>query len=154
MDLRARYSANFKRDYVATSAVVIFFLIVISEITLAISLPLFMERENIMAVSVRRLKLLETFDATRRQANALKVKNPTAQAEAELLKWNLNQMAEYLRKYAKYLSGNDLATLQQQLNEMSACLTYLHRRRSFSREYKLDYTPYLERIMKRSGVSK
>lgn len=152
MNLRSKYTANFKRDYVATSAVVVFFLIIISEIVLAVSLPLFMKKENVMAVSVRRLRLLESFDSARYRARAIKLKNETAQAELSLLVWNLNRMAEYLRNYAKYLSGDDLAALQLQLNEMSASLSHLQRGKPFSKEYNLDYTPYLERVMKKSGV--
>ena len=45
-NIRSKYTANFKRDYVAGSAIAIFFLIVISEITLAVSLPLYMRSEN------------------------------------------------------------------------------------------------------------
>ena len=153
-NLRSRYTANFKRDYVATLAVIVFFLIVISELVLAVSLPLYMKKENAMAVSVRRLKLLESFDSIRKHAKSVKVKNPTAQAEADLIVWNLNQMADYLREYAQFLSGDDLATLQNQINEMDASINRLKRGVPFSREYKIDYTPYLERIMKQSGVTK
>lgn len=153
-NLRSRYTANFKRDYVAALAVIVFFLIVISELVLAVSLPLYMKQENAVAVSVRRLKLLESFDEIRRQAKSVKVKNNTAQAEADLIVWNLDRMADYLRHYAQYLSGDDLAILQNQLNEMSASISSLKSGVPFSREYKIDYTPYLERIMKQSGVTK
>ena len=153
-NIRSKYTANFKRDYVAGSAIAIFFLIVISEITLAVSLPLYMRSENAMAVSVRRLKLIETFDDARKKARSIKVKNETAKAEAALLRWNLDRMAEYLRLYAKYLSGDEIATLQTQLNEMRASLNQLQKDVPFSTEYNLDYTPYLERIMKQSGVAR
>ena len=153
-NLRSRYTANFKRDYVAASAVVVFFLIIISEVFLAVSLPLYMKQENAMAVSVRHLKLLESFDGTRSYAKALKIKDETAQAELALLIWNLNRMADYLRNYSQYLSSDDLAVLQKQLNEMAASIRHLSRGVPFSREYKIDYTPYLERVMKQSGVIK
>lgn len=154
MNLKSKYTAKFKSDYVAVSAIVLFFLIIISELTLAVSLPLFMKQENVMAVSVRRLHLLETFDKTRKLSRKLTSKDDTVQAEAALLTWNLNRMADYLRDYAKYLSSEDLAVLQKQLNEMNASLTHLQNGKPFSQEYKLDYTPYLDRVMKQSGVSK
>lgn len=153
-NLRSRYTANFKRDYVAAVAVIIFFLIVISELVLAVSLPLYMKQENAMAVSVRRLKLLETFDEIRGHAKSVKVKNSTAQAEIDLIVWNLDRMADYLRQYIQYLSSDDLAILQKQINEMNASIASLKSGVPFSREYKIDYTPYLERIMKQSGVTK
>ena len=151
-NLRLKYSANFKRDYVAFFAVVIFFLIVISELVLAVSLPLYMRHDSAMAVSVRRLKLLESFDSARRTAQSFKPQNDTVQAELTLLSWNLDMMANYLRQYAKYLTSDEIALLQGQLNEMSASLSALKRNTPFSKEYKLDYTPYLEWVMKKSGV--
>lgn len=126
-NLRSRYTANFKRDYVAASAVVVFFLIIVSEVFLAVSLPLYMKQENAMAVSVRHLKLLESFDGARSYAKALKIKDETAQAELALLIWNLNRMADYLRNYSQYLSSDDLAVLQKQLNEMAASIRHLSR---------------------------
>ena len=63
--LRLKYTANFKRDYVAGAALVIFFLIVCGEIFLAVSLPIYMNRDAALAVSVRRLRLVETFDQVR-----------------------------------------------------------------------------------------
>lgn len=152
-NIRSKYTANFKRDYVAWSAVALFLLIVISEVTLAISLPLYMQKESAMALSVRRLRLLESFDGARRTARSINVKEENAKAEVALLRWNLDRMAEYLRLYSKYISANDIATLQQQLNEMNASLTQLKKGVSYSKEYKLDYTPYLERVMKQSGAA-
>ena len=153
-NLRSRYTANFKRDYVVAVAVIIFFLIVISELVLAVSLPLYMKRENVMAVSVQRLKLREHFDGIRAHAKKVKVKNSTAQAEIDLIIWNLDRLADYMRHYIQYLSSDDLAILQQQLFEMHAYVGSLKSGVPFSREYKIDYTPYLERIMKQSGVTK
>lgn len=153
-DLRSKYTANFKRDFVAGSAVVIFFLIVISEIVLAISLPLYMKRENVMAVAVRRLQLIASFDDARNKATNLKVNNETAEAEIALLRWNLNRMAEYLRKYVKYLSSNDIAVLQQQVNEMRVSLHHLEKVGPFTKANTIDYAPYLHQIMKKSGVIK
>lgn len=150
--LRSKYTAKFKRDYVAWAAIVIFCLIVISEITLAVALPVYMYKDASLAVSVRRLNLLESFDAVRRNANSLKSSDPAIQAEGRILLWTLNQMADYLRNYSKYLSSEDIATLQMQINEMNAVLGQLHKGVPFSREHKLDYEPYINSVMKKSGV--
>ena len=152
-NLRSKYSASFKRDYIAGAAVVIFVLIVISEVVLAVTLPVYMKKENAMALSVRRLQLLETFDNLRLYARHLKSDNNTVQSEIKLLVWNLDKMADYLRKYTQYLSSDEIAILQSQLNEIGASLNFLSKQKPFSREYKIDYTPYLERIMKKSGVT-
>ena len=150
--LRSKYTAKFKRDYVAWTAIVIFCLIVISEITLAVALPVYMYKDSSLAVSVRRLNLLESFDHVRRSAVALKSSDPAVQAEGRLLIWTLNQMADHLRNYSRYLTGEEIAILQKQLNEMNAVLTQLQKGIPFSKEHKLDYEPYINSVMKKSGV--
>lgn len=153
-DLRLKYSAKFKRDYVAYLAVGFFFLIVISEVTLAVSLPLYMHRSSGMAVYIRKQTLLQSFDAARSEAKRLNSKEPSVQAEARLIAWTLNSMADYLRLYAKELSSEDVAVLQQQLNEMRSVLAQLRKGKPFSKEYKLDCGPYIERIIKKAGENK
>ena len=150
--LRLKYTANFKRDYVAGAALVIFFLIVTAEIVLAVSLPIYMNQEAALAVSVRRLRLMESFDGVRGRIMNLKLKNDTARSEAMLLEWNLDLMAAYLRRYSKYLNGDQLAVLQQQLNEMDATLAGLYLGKPLSREYRMNHTPYLRMILKKSGA--
>ena len=151
--IRLKYTANFKRDYVAAAALVIFFLIVCGEIFIAVSLPIYMNREAALAVSVRRLRLMESFDFVRSRAKALKLKDDTSDSEASLLKWNLDLMAAYLRKYSQYLTGEQLAVLQQQLNDMDAAITQLSTGKHFSREYRLNCTPYINMVLQKSGVA-
>ena len=146
------YSANFKRDYVAWFALVLFFLIVISEVTLAVALPAYMRRDTAIALSVRRLRLIESFDNARAQVQRIKPKKETVRAEVRLISWTLNQMADHLREHVLQLDSEQIAALQQQLNEMSASLTQLQKDIPFSREYKLDCTPYIQRTLRRSGV--
>lgn len=146
------YSANFKRDYVAWFALVLFFLIVISEITLAIALPAYMRRDTAIALSVRRLRLIESFDAARNQVQQIKPKKETVRAELRLMSWTLNQMADHLRAHALKLDSDQIAALQKQLDEISAGLTQLKKDVPFSKEYKLDCTPYIQRTLRKSGV--
>ena len=146
------YSADFKRDYVACFALGLFFLIVISEITLAVALPAYMRRDTAIALSVRRLQLIATFDAARFQVQSIKPKKETVSAELRLISWTLNQMADHLRENALKLDSDQIALLQQQLNEMSATLNQLQKNISFSREYKLDCNPYIQRTLRKSGV--
>lgn len=151
-NLRVKYTANFKRDYVAGAAMVIFFLIVISELFLAVWLPLCMRRESTMAVAVRRLRLINSFDHVRNRARNLSPKDDIAKAEAGILKWNLDLMANYMRSYVKYLSSDELAVMQKQLDEFHAAVTYLSRGKAYSKQQKLDCSQFLEQVMKKSGV--
>ena len=153
-DLRLKYSARFKRDYVAYMAIVIFFLIVISEVTLAVSLPLYMYKSSGMADYIRKQQLLQSFDIARNEIKGLNSKDASVQAEVRLISWTFDSMADYLRDHAKELSPEDVITLQKQLNEMRAAMTQLRRNKPFSKEYKLDCGPYIQRIIKKAGENK
>ncbi len=142
-------SARFKRDYVAASAIVIFLLIVLSEISLAVAIPLYLHREDTMAREVRRLRLLETFDGARNQATFVKPRNETAAAEARLIGWNLDLLAPYLRSYTEELSDKEIAELQKAVNEMSATLRSITGGRVFSVENNLDSSIYLDTLINR-----
>ena len=54
-------SAEFKRDYVAALAVVIFSLIIIAELVLAFSIPWYLKQEDSMAESVAKLEDIGPF---------------------------------------------------------------------------------------------
>ena len=99
-------SANFKRDYVAASAIMIFSLIVMSEIAIAVAIPTYLYRENAMALQVRRLKLLESFDQARRRCNDLKPRGNAAKMEMKLVAWNLDLLAMYLRQESGKLTSD------------------------------------------------
>lgn len=139
------YSARFKRDYVAMLAVVIFLAIVIAEITLAISIPAYLRRENAMALEVRRLQLLESFDKARSNSEKLKVKGgDTAEMEARLVAWGLNSLAPYLRAHAGSLSGEEIAELQNTVTEFSRIMTRLRDIGPYCVEQTLDTGGYID----------
>ncbi len=144
-------SARFKRDYVAASAVIIFILILIAELTLAISIPLYLNREKAMALQVRRLNLLSSFDGTRNLAHNI---NPTsvdatAYLEVRLVAWNLDQLAPYLRSNAAGLSHEELTALQKSVNSMAEVLARIRRGYVFSAESRLDTSGYINSLLLR-----
>ena len=61
-------------------------------------------------------------------------------------------MADHLREHALKLDSEQIAALQQQLNEMSASLTQLQKDVPFSREYKLDCTSFIQSTLRKNGV--
>lgn len=144
-------SANFKRDYVAALAVVIFALIVLAELTLAVAIPTYLYRENAMALEVRRLKLLESFDAARKQCGSIKTKTAAADMELQLISWNLDRLAVYLRGESRYLDSDEIARLQEAVNDSQAVLDKLRSGGAFSHEAVLDTSVYVNSLIPKSG---
>ena len=148
---RAMLSANFKRDYVAALAVVIFALIVAAELTLAVAIPAYLYRENAMALEVRRLKLLETFDSARRLCGNVKAKTTAAEMELQLVSWNLDRLAVYLRGESRYLDSDEIARLQEAVNDSLAVLNKLRTGGAISQEAVLDTSVYVNSLIPKSG---
>ena len=140
-------SANFKRDYVATSAIVLFVLIVISEITLAIAIPTYLYRENAMAHEVRRLKLLESFDSARNRCNRIKPKNTAAAMELQLVSWNLDRLAVYMRGESKNLTSDEITRIQEAINSSHDVLNVIENGRSLSQEAELKTDIYIDSLI-------
>ena len=145
-------SANFKRDYVATLAVVLFVMIVVSEIALAIAIPAYLYRENSMALEVRRLNLLKSFDAARGRCQTIKTKNNAAEMELRLISWNLDRLAVYIRNERKDLTSDEISRLQEAVNQSNGVLGELSRGRSLSREVELKTNIYIDSLIPKNGV--
>ncbi len=150
MAAKLTFSAKFKRDYIAVSAVVIFFAIVAAEIALAVSIPLYIRREGAMAVEARRIRLLETFDHCRNSIRnaARKSDSDTARLEFEILSWNLNLQANYLRTEAEYLTSDEIAALQRDIDEHMK-LSQQITRKPFTVERKFDTSTYVNSLIPR-----
>ena len=82
------FTANFKRDYVAYSAVAIFALIVLSEVVLAVSIPVYFVRSDLWDLQIARQQLMTDFDALRGFCHKLSPKNPDAVEENNILLWD------------------------------------------------------------------
>ena len=145
-------SANFKRDYVAASAIVIFILIVISELTLAVAIPSYLYRENAMALQVRRLKLLESFDGARHACNTIKPRGTAAEMEQRLIFWDLDRLAAYLRTDSKNLTSEEIARLQDAVNDVWTVLNLLKRGGSYSKETVIDTRIYVNSLIPKEGA--
>ena len=144
-------SANFKRDYVAASAILIFILIVVLELTLAVAIPSYLYREDTMALQVRRLKLFESFDSARNRCNNAKPQDTAAKMELKLVEWNLDLLARYLREERNNLSSDEIALLQNYVNDSLAILKKLSSGGSFSNETKFDTATYVESLIPKRG---
>lgn len=97
---RQKSSAKFKKDYIAFLAVFLFFLVVCSEFTLAIWLPMQMRSARAWAKDSARQRMIDTFDHTRgRYSHALRLKiDKDAENELLILKGTLDYNARFLRK--------------------------------------------------------
>lgn len=140
-------SAEFKRDYVAALAVVIFSLIIIAELVLAFSIPWYLKQEDSMAESVAKLELIQSFDKARAMNKSLKLKSDAAKAEQKLIAWNLDNLAPYLRKESKNLTPKEVADIQEAINEMFKVMARLNDGKVFSQEYKLDTDKYINNLI-------
>ena len=140
-------SANFKRDYIAYFAVISFFVIFIGELVLAVSIPAYLSRSSTLAREVRRIRLMDSFDGVRNQARGVKKKNDNAALEKNLISWELDKLANYMRKHQKDLSSKEVAAVQKLIDEIGGLLGHLKNGNAFSKAIRLDTSVYVKSIL-------
>ncbi len=145
-------TAEFKRDYIAIAARIAFVLIVLGEVALAVSIPWYLQRSTSMAHQVARLRLLDEFDALRRSIASAKPASEAAKAELQILSWNSNQLAGYLREESKYLTPEEIAELQKVVRSTGIWVGKIRAGQSFSRVNKLNTSNYINQLIPKSGV--
>lgn len=140
-------SAEFKRDYIALAATVAFFVIVLSEITLAVSIPMYLHRENSMAYQVLRLKLLNDFDGLRFRIRNTKTKNEAKVAELKIVEWNMNSLADYLREESDKLTADEIKELLAVVRENDRFVQQIRYGKNFSSVNTLDTSGYINSLI-------
>jgi hypothetical protein len=140
-------SANFKRNTLTVAAVILFGLIVLSEIALAISIPWYLTRENAMACEVLQINLRDSFDRARRVSNESRIKNEIKQTEMRLVRWSLDSMADYLRQHTENLNTEELKHIQGIVISLTQIANRIHSRRSYSVERHLDTGLYVNSLL-------
>lgn len=134
---KSLFTANFKRDYVAFSAVAIFILIVLAEVALAVSIPTYFVRSNLWELQIARQDLLKDFDSLRGQCSRFVGKTPELTEENNILAWNLNLMSNYIRINQKKLQRDEVRSLKEDLQQMRQLQGQLRQGKPFNRPLKL-----------------
>ena len=142
-------SAAFRRNTLTVIAVMLFGLIVVGEITLAISIPWYLQSENAMALEVRRLNFRSSFDHVRNTVRGAKRISDTAQAELQLAGWAMDSLAPYLREHAGKLDSEELEQLQNTVNVLLHIANKAAVNHPASRAQKLDTGIYVNSIIPR-----
>lgn len=146
------YSANFKRNYVAVFAVGLFFFMVISEVVLAVSIPVYMSRENMLSHQVRNREMQLRFDQIRTVCKNISSSNETLVLEKNLMMDTLDYLAKYLRQEASNLTEEEVKELDQLMIKMEKIVRRLASGKSYSQENRLDSSVYINSlIQKRTG---
>ncbi|MCQ2377583.1 MAG: hypothetical protein MJ016_00015 [Victivallaceae bacterium] len=143
------FSAEFKRDYIALTAMGAFFLILFFEVALAICIPAYLQRENTMAREVARYRMAAALDGLRYRIEAVskREKDELALAELRLIQWDANLWAGYLRREKQYLSDAEIADLTSRFQQMATFVNRIATKKTVSREYRLDTSRYVNSLL-------
>ncbi len=152
MAQKITYSADFKRNYVAVLAVTLFLLMIAGEIALAVSIPVYMKRENVLAQEVYLRETLLNFDGLRQSCNAIKSNDEVVLLEKQLISSGIDQMALYLRHEANRLTPEETRQIRIVTDELHRIVARLRKNQSFSQEKRLDSSAYIDSLVKKYPV--
>ena len=152
MTEKLTYSAKFKRNYVAVFATALCFLMVASEIVLAVSIPAYVEWENVLADEAMRQNVLLKFDNVRKLCDSIPEKDEVLTMEKQTMQSALDPLAMYLRDNANSLSSEELRELDNLLTEAERIVIRMRRGRSYSKANRLDSAAYINGLVKKHAV--
>ena len=139
-------SANFKRDYVAFAAVVLFFLIIAGEVFIAFFIPMYVSNGSALAVQENRQRMVDSFDWMRNSIYRSSFKNDAVREEVELIYWNLNMLADYLRDNVDTMTPDEIADMQKDMDDMNRIYGQLSGGVYFNRGKKIQFNSALDRL--------
>ncbi len=146
---RELMSAKFKRDYVAYSAIGIFFAVVAAEFVLAIGIPLRINEPGLFEEQVSRQQMIDRFDSLRSLLERYPLKNEDCAEEGRLLRWNVDRLGYYLRDHVNALTESEIAALRERIDGQINAFHRLNKGRPYNREFDLDPVPYADRMAPR-----
>lgn len=153
---KIKFTANYRRNYVAALAVLLFFLIIAGEIFLAVAVPVVMRNEDLMSNEANRNDLLLLFDYTRNVCSKISGKNAEGQDDAvlimekQLLSDALDKFARYMREEGDQLSPQEVKEIEKILRELSKVAAQLSKGRRFSKENRINTAGYINNLLKQT----
>lgn len=147
MAKKIKYSANFKRNYMAVFALTLFCLMIATELFLALSIPAFVQREDAFADEIRKRELIMLFDKARNECRDIPENNETIRMEKKLLEDTLDHLAFYLRKESDRLTPEDVAQLEPLVAQLHRIAARLKSGRTYSTESILDSSAFINDLI-------
>ena len=110
------FSANFKKDYIAYSAIVIFFMIIFFELFMAIFIPAHLQIEGVWAKEVARQEMVNEFDSIRNAFIRFKFKHEHTEDEAKVIIDSMTPLAKYLRNYQYEMGFKEIEEINKAIS--------------------------------------
>ncbi len=149
MNVRKLQSAKFKRDYIAYSAIGIFFFVVLAEFVLAVGIPLRVSRDGLFEEQIRLQQMIDLFNGVNnglgRNLDRNEIPNADAREEALLVRGELMRLSVYLHEHAKSLTPDEIAAVHQRLAGMQSATIRLKTGRTYNQALDFDPTPWADR---------
>lgn len=141
-------SANFKKDYIAYSAIVIFFLIISFELFMAIFIPAHLQMEGVWSEEVARQEMINTFDYTRNTFLRFKSKDEYAEGEAKVIADSLTSLANYLRQYQYQIGLKEIKEIEKTMSGISTFRNHLKKQGAYSTDINLKTETFIKTLKK------
>lgn len=142
------FSANFKKDYIAYSAIVIFFLIIFFEIAMAVFIPAHLQIEGVWAREVARQEMVNEFDSIRNAFLRFKSKNEYVEDEAKVIADSLTPLAEYLRQHQYNINFKEIEAINKTINGSRRFYNGLKNKGAYSTDIRLNTENFMKSLEK------
>ncbi|MFA6714331.1 MAG: hypothetical protein WC082_05030 [Victivallales bacterium] len=145
---KPEFSANFKKDYIAYSAIVIFFMIISFELFIAVFIPAHLEIEGVHGQEVARQEMIGRFDVIRRRFLRFRSKREYATDEAKIIANSLTPLADYLREYQYQIQLKDIEEIDSAISGLYEFYVHLEKQGAYSSNLKLNNGKFIKILEK------
>lgn len=140
---KPEFSANFKKDYIAYSAIIIFFLILSFEVFMAVFIPAHLHMEGVWSKEVARQQMVTRFDGTRNSFLRFKSKDDDAEAEAGMFADSMSPLADYLRQYQYNLGFEEIESINDAIGDLYKFQNHLKNKGAYSVKFRIDNSKFV-----------
>lgn len=148
------HSADFKKDYIAYSAIMIFFLIILFEIFMAIFIPAHLQIEGVWGEEVARQEMINQFDFVRNRISGLKSDDEYAVEESRMIGESLIPLANYLRIYQYEIGIDEVKNIEKAMSGFSSFRSSLEKKGAYSKDMKLKTGKFIATLKKEMAKTK
>lgn len=117
---KVEYSCKRKKDFITTTAILMFLLICIFELYLIVVLPIQLQRQNAMAFQVKKQEMLMMTELLRYRTRMAKPKNQLQECEVQLVVSSLDSVVRFIRRNVETITI-------EQVDEATAILRRLEK---------------------------
>ncbi len=136
--MNLKHSTNFKKDYITVVVVILFVFTIVSEVFLAVFMPLKLRDSSLWDKEASMQILVRRIDTVRNGYTKIKSKDVIVQSQANLGSEFMMTITEYMRQYRSLLSLDDIHKINLMVERFESDLKIFQKGKNYGQKHDLN----------------